>query len=52
MLTNPPIPYDLCVGIPIPNPNKGLLRDCKISRKLREGSFEALIPSDPDPPQM
>ena len=41
MLTNPPVPYDLCVSILIPS--WGLLRDCKTSRNLRKPSFEALV---------
>ena len=36
MLTNPPIPYDFCIGIPISrllstSPSRGLLRDCTTS---------------------
>ena len=28
MLTNPPVPFDFCVGQPGEGPSRGLLRDC------------------------
>ena len=35
MLTNPTVPYDLCVRFPISHPSRGLLRDCQIFANLR-----------------
>ena len=51
MLTNLPVPYDLwLVGVVCAFiqemalvARRGLLRDCKNSRNLREPSFEALV---------
>ena len=51
MQINPPIPYDLCVGVPISRrrfqpgegPSRGLLRDYEPSDRIRMELFEALV---------
>ena len=48
MLTNLPVPYDLCVVPqfqPGEGPRRGLLRDCKTLHDLRQPSFQAQLSS-------